>query len=312
MRAVGVVRHGGPQALEIVDVPERHAGPGEVRLRVYAATVSPTDTYQRNGAFAERQAKVGPPPYVPGMDAAGVVDEVGEGVTHLAAGDRAMAIVQPKGTHGGYSSSLVLPAGSVTRAPAGTSHAEASTLPMNALTARLSLDKLALAPGQTLAVTGAAGCYGGYVVQLAKADGLRVVADASSADRELVQQLGADVVLERGPGFAASVREQFPDGVDALADGAITGEENFPAVRDGGGIAVVRGSQGEPGRGIATHVIWVSEYLTAWDQLDRLRQQVEKGELTLRVAGVYPAEKAYEAHRRLEAGGTRGRLVLEF
>jgi NADPH:quinone reductase-like Zn-dependent oxidoreductase len=312
MRAVGIVQHGGPEALEIVDIPERHAGPGEVRLRVYAATVSPTDTYQRNGAFAPQQAKVGPPPYVPGMDAAGVIDEIGEGVTHLAVGDRAMAIVQPRGSHGGYSSSLVLPAGSVARAPAGTDHAAASTLPMNGLTARLSLDKLDLRPGQTIAVTGAAGCYGGYVVQLAKADGLRVVADASAADRELVQQLGADVVLERGPGFAARVREQFPEGVDALADGAITGDASFAAVRDGGGIAVVRGSQGEPGRGISEHVIWVSEYLKAWERLDRMRQQVESGELTLRVAAVYPAEKAAEAHRRLEAGGTRGRLVLEF
>ncbi len=312
MRAVGVVRHGGPEALEIVDIPERHAGPGQVRLRVHAATVNPTDTYQRNGAFAAVQAKVGPPPYVPGMDAAGVIDEVGEGVTQLSVGDRVMAIVQPKGAHGGYSSSLVLPAGSITQQPAGTDHVQASTLPMNGLTARLSLDKLALAPGQTIAVTGAAGCYGGYVVQLAKDDGLRVVADASEADRELVQQLGADIVLERGPGFAGSVREQLPEGVDALADGAITGDAAFGAVRDGGAIAVVRGPQGEPGRGITVHEIWVRDYLTAWDKLDRLRQQVEAGVLTLRVAGVYPADQAPEAHRRLEAGGTRGRLVLTF
>ena len=312
MRAVGVIQHGGPQALEIVELPEVHAGPGEVRLRVCAATVNPTDTYQRNGAFAAMQAKKGPPPYVPGMDAAGVVDEVGEAVTHLAVGDRAMAIVQPSGTHGAYASSVVLPAGSVTHAPAGTSHAEASTLPMNGLTARLTLDRLALSPGQTLAVTGAAGCYGGYVVQLAKADGLLVIADASEADREMVQELGADVVLERGKGFAERVREHYPDGVDALADGAITGDATFAAVRDGGAIAVVRGQQGDPGRAITVHDIWVRDYLTAWEKLDTLRRQVEDGQLSLRVAAVYPAEDAGEAHRRLEAGGTRGRLVLEF
>jgi NADPH:quinone reductase-like Zn-dependent oxidoreductase len=297
MRAVGVVQHGGPDALEVVELPEVHAGPGQVRLRVHAATVNPTDTYQRNGAFAATQAKRGPPPYVPGMDAAGVVDEIGEGVTHLAVGDRAMAIVQPSGNHGAYASSVVLPGRSVTHAPAGTSHVEASTLPMNALTARLSLDRLALAPGQTLAVTGAAGCYGGYVVQLAKADGLHVIADASHADRKLVEELGADIVLERGEG---------------LADGAITGDTTFSAVRDGGAIAVVRGQQGEPGRGITVHDIWVRDYLTAWEKLDTLRRQVEDGQVTLRVAATYPAENADEAHRRLEAGGTRGRLVLEF
>jgi NADPH:quinone reductase-like Zn-dependent oxidoreductase len=312
MRAVGIVQHGGPEALEIIELPEVHAGPGEVRLRVHAATVNPTDTYQRNGAFASMQAKKGPPPYVPGMDAAGVVDEVGEGVTHLAIGDRVMAIVQPSGAHGAYATSLVLPAGSVTHAPAGSSHVEASTLPMNALTARLSLDRLGLSPGQTLAVTGAAGCYGGYVVQLAKADGLHVIADASEADRKLVEELGADVVLERGEGFAGRVRERYPDGVDALADGAITGDTTFSAVRDGGAIAVVRGKQGDPGRGITVHDIWVHEYLIAWEKLDALRQQVEDGQVTLRVAAAYPAEKASEAHSRLQAGGTRGRLVLEF
>ena len=86
-----------------------------------------------------------------------------------------MAMVIPSGSHGAYRESIVLSADAVTRAPAGASHAEASTLPMNGLTARLSLDQLALQPGQTLAVTGAAGCYGGYMVQLGKADGLRVI-----------------------------------------------------------------------------------------------------------------------------------------
>src|SRR5512132_2209496 len=102
MRAVGVVEFGGPEVLRVVDVPERHAGPGEVRLRVRAATVNPTDTYVRNGDRADAQRAVGPPPYIPGMDVAGVVDEVGEGVTTgLSVGDRAMAIVLPAGSHGG-------------------------------------------------------------------------------------------------------------------------------------------------------------------------------------------------------------------
>ena len=281
-------------------------------MRVHAATVNPTDTYQRNGAFAAAQAKKGPPPYVAGMDAAGVVDEVGEGVTHLAVGDRVMAIVQPSGSHGAYASSVVLPARSVTQAPAGTSHAEASTLPMNGLTARLSLDRLGLSPGQTLAVTGAAGCYGGYVVQLAKADGLHVIADASEADRRLVEELGADVVLERGEGFAGRVRERLSDGVDALADGAITGETTFSAVRDGGAIAVVRGQQGDPGRAITVHDIWVREYLTAWEKLDALRRRWRTGSSPCASRPPIPPRKPRKPTAGLEAGGTRGRLVLEF
>ena len=80
MRAIGLLVHGGPEVLEVVDLPEVHAGPGQVRLRVHAATVNPTDVMARNGSRAEQQ-KVDPPPYVPGMDVAGIVDEVGEDVT---------------------------------------------------------------------------------------------------------------------------------------------------------------------------------------------------------------------------------------
>ena len=312
MRAIGVIEYGGPEALQIVDVPEEHAGPGQVRLRVEAATVNPTDTYVRNGDRAERQ-KADPPPYVPGMDAAGIVDEVGGDVdTGVQVGDRVMAIVVPQGAHGAYRESLVLPARSVAVAPAGASHAEASTLPMNGLTARMSLDLLALGPGATLAVTGAAGCYGGYMVELAKADGLTVVADASEADTELVASLGADVVLPRGPGFASAVRERFPDGVDGLADGSVQDAEVIAAVRDGGAFTSVRGYKGTGERGIAFTATFVVGYAEEWEKLDRLGRQVEAGEVTLRVAETFPAERAADAHRRLEAGGTRGRCVITF
>lgn len=304
---------GGPEALEVVDLPERHAGPGEVRLRVHAATVNPTDTYTRNGDRAAQLAETGPPPYVPGMDAAGVIDEVGEGVTTgVSVGDQVMAIVVPNGAHGAYSESLVLPAGSVTPAPAGTSHAEASTLPMNGLTARLSLDLMGLSPGATLAVTGAAGCYGGYVVQLAKDDGLVVIADASQADTELVRSLGADLVLPRGSGFADAVRAEYPDGVDGLADGSVQNDEVIGALRDGGAFTSVRGFKGEPQRDIDFSVTWVTSYAEEWAKLDRLREQVESGAVTLRVAQTYPAAEASAAHARLQAGGTRGRCVIEF
>ncbi len=218
MQAVGVIEFGGPEALQVVDLPEVHAGPGQVRIRVHGATVNPTDTYHRNGSRAEGLRK-DPPPYIGGMDCAGVIDEVGDGVTGFEVGDAAMAMVIPSGTQGAYRSSIVLDADQVAHAPAGSSHVEASTLPMNGLTARLSLDQLALSPGQTLAVTGAAGSYGGYVVQLAKADGLRVIADASEADVELVRSLGADEVVRRGDDIADTIRALVPGGVDGLADG---------------------------------------------------------------------------------------------
>lgn len=312
MQGVGLVEFGGPEVLHIVDLPEVHAGPGQVRIRVHAATVNPTDTGIRDGSRAEALKNV-PPPHIPGMDAAGVIDEIGPDTrTSLNVGDHVMAMVVPLGAHGAYRQSLVLSADAVAIAPARASHAEASTLPMNALTARLSLDQLALQPGQTLGVTGAAGCYGGYVVQLAKAQGLRVVADASEADEQLVRDLGADIVVRRGNDIADRMRAAVPDGVDGLADGAVQNELALGAVRDGGAFVTVRGWTGPEGRDITFHRTMVRTYDHRADLLDQLRGQVEAGQVTLRVAATYQMAEAAEAHRRLEAGGTRGRCVILF
>jgi NADPH:quinone reductase-like Zn-dependent oxidoreductase len=311
MRAAGVTEFGGPEALHLVDVPDEPLGPGEVRLRVAAATVNPTDTYARSGAYAGRDP-VKQPPWVPGMDAAGVVLEVGEGVDHVAPGDAVMGIVIPSGAHGGYRENLVLPGDSVVRVPAGTDAVAASTLPMNGLTARLALDLMALQPGQVLAVTGAAGAFGGYVVQLAKADGLTVVADASESDEALVRELGADVVVRRGDDVADRIREHFPEGVDGLADGSVQDALVLPAVKDGGAVATVRGYRGDGSRGLRVFPTLVRRVAQDRAALDRLRQQAEDGVLTLRVAQTFPAAKAGEAHQLLERGGVRGRLVITF
>ncbi len=107
------------------------------------------------------------------------------------------------------------------------------------------------------------------------------------------------------------IRELVPEGVDGLADGALLFGQALPAVRDGGGLAVVRTYSGETERGITIHPVWVREYAREHGKLDRLREQVEEGVLTLRVAGTFDADHAAEAHRILEAGGTRGRLVIE-
>jgi NADPH:quinone reductase-like Zn-dependent oxidoreductase len=312
MRAVGLFTQGGPEVLQVVELPEVHAGAGQVRIRVHAATVNPTDILARNGARAEQQ-KADPPPYVPGMEAAGIIDEVGSGVSdRLKIGDAVLAIVLPKGAHGAYREQIALDARSVVRAPHGKSHAEAATLPMNGLTARQSLDLLALSPGQVVAVTGAAGAYGGYVIQLAKADGLKVIADASEKDERLVASLGADIVVRRGDDVASRFRHHFPQGVDGLADGAVLNELVIPAVKDGGAFTSIRGFLGAPQRDIRFTATFVRSYALEVEKLDKLRQQVEAGVITLRVAEVYPPERAGEAHRRLEAGGTRGRLVIHF
>lgn len=310
MKAVGVTDFGGPQTLRVLDLPTPGTGSGEIRIRVSAAGVNAVDSLIRRGLAVAPTAQ---PPYVPGMDAAGVVDQIGEGTdTDLRVGDRVIAIVVPSETHGAYAQYVTVPAASVVRAPAGATDAQAATLPMNGLTARLALDTLGLAPGQTLAVTGAAGAVGGYVVQLAKADGLRVVADAGPQDETLVKDLGADTVLPRGPQYPQQVRVQVPDGVDGLVDAASLGEHAISAVRDGGTVVSLRGVDGIHERGVVVKPIVVFSYAQERAKLDRLRQLAEDGALTLRVARVLPAEQAEQAHRLLDAGGLRGRLVLEF
>jgi NADPH:quinone reductase-like Zn-dependent oxidoreductase len=300
--------------LELVELPDPEPGPGEVRIRVHAAAVNPTDTVLRSGGRAERLKDV-PPPHVPGMDAAGVLEQIGrEADTDLAVGDHVMAVVLPLGRRGAYAERVVVPAESVTRAPIAASDAEAATLPMNGLTARVALDALALEPGQVLAVTGGAGAVGGFAIQLGKADGLRVVADAALADEAEVKALGADTVVARGDGFAAGVRRLFPGGVDGLVDAALLERLVVDAVRDGGSVVSLRGfdGTGAADRGIHFFPIYVRNHVREQGRLDRLRALAESGTLTLRVAQVLPAEGAAEAHRLLEAGGVRGRLVLQF
>jgi NADPH:quinone reductase-like Zn-dependent oxidoreductase len=312
MRAVGFSEFGGPEVLGLVSLPVPEPGPGEVRVRVAAAAVNPTDLAFRAGAHRSMPAGVAPP-YVPGMDLAGVVDAVGPEVDGFTVGEPVLAAVSPWAPGGGAQAEYVLVAAdALARVPEGIGLEAAATLPMNALTVRAALDELALRPGQTLALTGAAGAVGGCAIQLGRLEGLRVIADASPADEALVRGLGADVVVPRGPDVAARIRSVCPAGVDALLDGAVMGAPVLPAVRDGGQVMAVRPFAGETERGIKVSLVLVFHHLHEGGTLARLAELAAKGVLTPRVADVLPASRAAEAHRRFEAHGVRGRLVLTF
>ncbi|MEU0358096.1 NADP-dependent oxidoreductase [Streptomyces cyaneofuscatus] len=313
MKAVGVYEFGGPEVLRVLDLPEPHAGPGEVRVRVHAAAVSPTDAMLRTGGHAVRMPGRRPP-LVPGMDAAGVIDQIGPGVEgRLAVGQRVVALVLFTGPHGGaYAEQVVVPAESVVPAPEGMGFPEASTLPMNAMTARLALDVLDLPPGGTVAVTGAVGAVGGYAVELARADGLTVIADAAPRDGETVRGFGADHVVERGAGIAERIRALVPEGVAGVVDGSAQTAELVHAISDGGTLVELRGWPGPAERGVRVCPVMVPDRIGDTAGLDTLCRQAETGVLTPRVAQVLPAAEAVRAHRLLEAGGLRGRVVLDF
>lgn len=314
MKAIGVTEFGGPEALQLVQLPVPEPGPHEVRIRVRNAAVNPSDLDFRVGEGLARELRDRRPPFVPGLDAAGVIEKLGpDADDRLAVGDHVIALVLPTGPHGGaYAEQIVVPAASVVPAPTSARFPAAATLLLNGLTARLSLDALSLTAGQTVAVTGAAGALGGYAMELAKADGLQVVGDAGPADEPLVESLGADLVVPRGDDVASAIRDVVPDGVDGLIDAAAQEALVVPAIKDGGGLAVIRGWDGPTERGIVLHKISGPSAATDTRRLERLAKLAEDGTLTLRVAEVLPAEQAARAHRLLEARGIRGRLVLDF
>jgi NADPH:quinone reductase-like Zn-dependent oxidoreductase len=309
MRAVTITNPGGPDALTVTDYQVRAAGPGEVRIAVKAAAVNPTDILMRQN---EQYAKG--TPGVPGMDAAGIVESVGEGVDRLKVGDEVMSVVTPRRPEGGAQIELlVVPAASVVPIPNGATLAQASTLPMNGLTALLALDLINPSAGQTLAVSGGAGLLAHYMIVLAKQRDLRVIADAKPSETELVRSYGADVVVARGERFGSQVRTEVPGGVDALFDTALLGRDSFSAIRDGGAYVPVRGWDGSPAeRDIRILPVMVSRALTRTDWLNELRDLASSGAITLRVAGEYPPERAADAHRATAAGGLRGRAVIVF
>lgn len=310
MRAVIIETPGDLGVLHIGPRDVRAAGPGEVRIAVKAAAVSPTDLLVReNGAGPDV-----PKPWTPGMDAAGTIESVGAGVTRLKAGDAVMAVTTPRRPEGGAQAELiVVPAASVVAVPRGASFAQASTLPMNGLTAWLGLESLGDAAGKTLAVSGGAGWLAYLVIVLAKRRGYRVLADAKPAEFDLVRGYGADVVVPRGDRFGEEIRRHAPDGVDAVFDTALLLRAAFPAIRDGGALVPVRGWDGSPGeRGIEVKPVFVGTALERTDWLDGLRALAESGAIELRVAGEYPVERVADAQAAMAAGGVRGRLVLTF
>jgi NADPH:quinone reductase len=210
---------------------------------------------------------------------------------------------------GAQAEQVVLDVDAVAPAPRTVSPVEASTLPLNGLTALQALDLLALQPGQWLLVTGAAGALGGFAQQLAVLRGLRTIAVAAPEDEALVRRLGADDFVARTEQLGAAVRHARPGGVDGVLDAALVGVPALDAVRDGGSfVAVSAGAAPLPLRGTRVQNVWIR---TDAPRLAELAALVDAGRLTLRVASTHPLDAVAAAHERLAAGGLRGRIVLE-
>ncbi len=308
-KAVTYKALGGPGVIEYVERTVRAPAAGEVHIEVKTAAVNPADILFRDPGWPNMTLNI-----VPGMDAAGVVESVGPGVLRLHPGQKVIAAVNPVRPEGGAQAHhIVVPAASVVPVPEGVSLAQASIPLMTGLTAPNALEIAALKKSQILAASGGAGLLAQYAIAAAKRQGIKVIADAKPADAELVRTYGADIVIERGPGFAKAIRRELPDGVDALLDTASLGEESFGAIRDGGIYIPVRGWGDKPAeRGIKIKPMMVPGVLERTEWLELLRNMIAAGEIKLRGVEEYAPTKAADAQRALVAGSPRGRPVILF
>ena len=309
MKAVIIRGYGGPDVIELADVPVPQPGTGQIRIRVDAAPVHPVDIATRAGRLAEHGLMAASGDVGLGWDLAGVVDALGPGVDRFTTGDMVIGMRDLlTAAVGAQAEQVVLDTDAVAPAPRSVTPAEASTIPLNSLTADQALDLLALQPGQWLLVTGAAGALGGFALQLAVLRGLRTVAVAAPGDEELVRGLGADEFVARTQGLGGAVRRVVPAGVHGALDAGLVGMPALDAVRDKGAfVAVAAGAAPVPLRGTRVHNVWIH---TDGPRLAELAALVDAGQLTPRVAATLPLEQVAVAHERVAAGGLRGRIVL--
>ena len=311
MKSSAFQSFGAPEVVQLIELPVPTPAAGEIVVRVAASTVNPTDLMMRSGQQAGLMKDL-KPPYIAGMEFAGRVHATSDS-QRLRVGQAVMGIVNPRRPQGGAHAEYVcVPEASLAALPEGSDLVAACTVPMNGLTARMALEALGLAPGAILLVTGGAGAVGGYVISLARLARLRVVADAKESDRELLQSLGAALIVPRGEGTAAGVHERHPDGVDAVVDCALLGDPAAALVRSGGVFVSLRRSQVVTDSRLRLITIGVLDQVTNTPALEWLAQRFADGTLKPRIAQQLPAARAAEAHRLVEQGGLRGRVVLVF
>ena len=299
---------GGPEVLELAEVPRPEPGPTEVLVRVTAAGVNPVDWKTRaRGGF------LGDPPFTVGWDVAGVVEALGRGVTRFAVGDRVFGMPRFPREAAGYAEFVTSPSRQLAPIPAELDDVEAAALPLAGLTAWQALVETAdLQPGDRVVVLAAAGGVGHLAVQIAKAQGAYVIGTASAARHPFLLGLGVDEAVDYA---REEVAERVSD-ADVLLDlvGGETGLHALPAVRDGGILVTVpSGSDVESLRRAAGNRVRVTGILVEPDRtgLEAIAVLVERGALRPHVARTFPLAEASRAHELGESGRIGGgKLVL--
>lgn len=299
MKAVLFEEFGGPEVLRLAEVEEPHAGPGQVRLKVMAVGVNYVDYMIRQGWMQQMYPVTFP--FIPGIEAAGIVDEVGDGVTGVSAGDEVLG-------HAAHAYAQYALAEDLAAKPARLSWEQAAALPVAVETSDRVLDTLKLTGGETLLVHGAAGVTGSVGVQLAVARGATVIGTASEANHDYLRSLGA-IAVTYGDGLAGRVRAAAPHGIDAVYDAAGHDDLELSIDLRGGttdrivtiadfrahdlGITFSTGSRRHFGPALAGYARLAAD-----------------GQLNVRIDRTLPLADAAQAQEVSGAGHARGKLIL--
>jgi NADPH:quinone reductase-like Zn-dependent oxidoreductase len=303
MRAIGQRRLGGPEVLEVLEVPRPEPGPGEVLVRVRAAGVNPVDWKVRTGAAP----LFGPPPFLHGFDLSGVVERIGPGVDRFRPGDEVYGM-PARAAQAEYA---VAAAGVLAAKPPGLDHEQAAALGAVGLTAWQALvDTAKVHSGQRVLIHAAAGGVGHVAVQIAKAHGAQVIGTARAANHDFLRDLGADETIDYTTRDFTGIA-----GVDIVLDlvGGAYGRRSLAVLRPGG--LLVSTVTADPGvseadaraGGVRLALVRVHP---SGDDLERLSRLVTEGRLRVHVEQVLPLADAAKAHELSESGRVRGKIVL--
>jgi NADPH:quinone reductase-like Zn-dependent oxidoreductase len=305
MRAITVNRYGGPEVLEFTGTADPKVAPDAVLVRVKAAGVNPVD-WKIVGGYLDPIMNVHFP-LIPGWDVSGVVEAVGLDATEFAVGDEVCGYVRKDEVqHGTFAELVAAPVRTLAAKPTSLNWQQAAALPLAGLTAFQSLARIGVTRGDTVLVHAAAGGVGAFAVQIAVAQGARVIGTASERNHDFLRSLGAEPVVY-GEGLADRVRALAPDGITAAVDyvGEDAVEVSQQLLTDPSRVAsVVDASVTERGG----HHVWVRPSSTDLAALGRL---ADAGSLTVHIDTALPLAEAAEAFRLNAAGRTRGKIVLE-
>ncbi|MEU5460945.1 NADP-dependent oxidoreductase [Streptomyces althioticus] len=299
MRAARYHEYGDTTVLTVEEAPDPVPGPGEIRIRVAAASVNPVDWKVRSGAL--RDVLPVDLPAIPGRDAVGRVDRIGAGVEGVGVGDRVFGL---GGVTGATAELAVLSAWAP--APAEWSDEEAAGAGLAAVTALSGLKTLGPLSGRTLLVEGAAGGVGGATVEIAVAQGATVIGTAGEHNHAFLTALGA-VPTTYGAGLAERLAVLAPDGIDLVLDAAGSGSLDALVEIAGDPARVVTVTDHRNAERLGVRVANAAND-SAW--LAEAAELGAQGRYTPRVARTYPLKEIAEAHARSEGGHVRGKIVV--